>query len=398
MNSAQTTKARRIANTIVAASFAAMLWLPLLESFLHWDRAPQVDEKRNLAPFPGLSPGWTGVREFIAGFNRYYDDHFGFRTRLIYWQQNWKRAWLKDYVFYHVAIGENGWLFNSDEVMDAYCCASTPYSEERLAQWRDLIESRRDWLAKRGIKYIFVVAPCKQTIYPELLPEWLRRAGPATPLDQFMDYMKSHSTVEIVDERPVLLEGKKTRPDYFSADTHWNQYGAFLACEEIIRRLSRDLPGLEPLPVSDFEITTTNEPGGNLALLLAATESLRETNNPILSPRPPLQPLKFKRTIVREDIFSEVTNPQGRGEAMIFGDSFGEYWFPFIGYQFKHATMHRIYDQGLEKFGRPTGTKAHVLDSTFIERDKPDVVIDEILEELLWREDPVLTKSLDNLK
>ncbi len=96
------------------------------------------------------------------------------------------------------------------------------FTPEQLHDWQVLLEKRRDWLARRGIAYVFVVAPDKHTIYPEELPNWVTKVRPQTKLDQFYDYMHAHSTVPVLDLREIVRGGKKTCPTYFQTDTHWN--------------------------------------------------------------------------------------------------------------------------------------------------------------------------------
>src|SRR5471032_1208221 len=92
-----------------------------------------------------------------------------------------------------------------DDVM-----GNRPFRDSELEAWRDLLQGRHDWLAQRGIRYLFVIPPDKHTIYPEHLPDWLVTAArPPQRLDQFIQYMKAHSDVPVLDLRQTLLDAKK---------------------------------------------------------------------------------------------------------------------------------------------------------------------------------------------
>ncbi len=372
------------------AVFMGLLWLPVLDLFFHWDQTSEVNEKRVLTTFPRLNPGFAGARNFIAGLEAYYNDRFGFRRRLIYWEQNWKRSWFGESPSYNVIIGQRGWLFYKANQSTGDFQETMLFTDKQLQEWQSLLESRRDWLARQGINYIFVIAPDKQTIYPENLPEGMTKVGLVTKLDQFVAYMRANSSVEVLDLRPALLQAKTSGQTYLYTDSHWNQFGAFTACQEIIQKLVRQLPSLKPLTMDSFDRKISLEKGGNLAQMLAAKESMLERDYLTFLPRTPLKPLPVTRDYKKWAIVQSTLNPDQRGKAIIFGDSFAEGWFPFLGYHFNQVTLYRLYD---------TQTPAaHVWKTSLIEQQKPDVVIDEILENLLDQEDAAHIKLVDALK
>ena len=60
------------------------------------------------------------------------------------------------------------------------------------AAWRTAIEGRRDWLAERGVRYVFGLAPNKPSIYPEMLPNHIRRRRGRTRMDRFKEYLEEN--------------------------------------------------------------------------------------------------------------------------------------------------------------------------------------------------------------
>ena len=371
-DSNQLNKCRNIAKTMLIAVFVGLLWLPLLEKLLNWDETPQLNEKRSLATFPHLPRTFSSTRDFISGLDRYYSDHFGFRRRLVYWGQRWRQICFKESPLPSVIIGRNGWLFYSDTQTIEDIRATTSLSVKQLQDWRSLLERRRDWLAARGIAYIFVIAPDKHSIYPENLPAWLKKVGSLTKLDQFITHMRANSTVPILDLRPVLLQAKKNAATYLLTDTHWNQYGAFVGYQELIRALSKQLPGLEPLPIGAFERKTVLEEGGNLAAMLAQKQVILEQDSPKLSPRPPLAPLG-RATAKTGAPYLTTENTNANGRAVVFRDSFSEAWAPLIGYHFSEVIYCWQYNWS----------------RSLLEQEKPNVVIDELLEHYFYQQDPV---------
>src|SRR3954452_14874855 len=105
----QLNRCRNAAKTALIAGFVVLLWLPLLERTFKWDVTPQLTEKRALADFPELPRNVSSIRDFIGGLNGYYNDHFGFRRRLVYWGQRWRHIWFKQSPLPSVMIGRDNW-------------------------------------------------------------------------------------------------------------------------------------------------------------------------------------------------------------------------------------------------------------------------------------------------
>jgi hypothetical protein len=366
---------RRWPDFVLIGLFALMLLLPLLDMVFHIDPTIPPSENRLLANFPQKpNGGIAGLKKFLADWEIYFNDHFGCRKTLISWHNKLMWSLFEDKNARNVLVGSDGWMYASEKRMVEHFRGALQFTEPELQAWQKLLERRRDWLAQRGIKYVFVLAPDKHSVYPEYLPSWLKDLGGRTKADQFFDYMKAHSTVEIFDPRPVLLAAKKTNFVYLKTDTHWNQLGAFLVCEELVRQMSeQQLPGMVPVPLDSFTLTNRIEAGGDLVNLRGIRISMAESNAIFLLPKPELPKVA---TVVPsgEQVMGEATakNPQGHGLAMVHTDSFGRGWIPFLGYEFGEADFYWQY----------------ALDGRAIEKQKPVVVINEMLERFFNVTDP----------
>src|SRR2546421_1228445 len=176
----------------LSTAFFILLWLPLADSSFQLDGTPRPNENRALAPFPAL--GWerSGLRGLFSELDSYYCDHFGFRNQLVRWNNRWKHDWFQDSSHTSVGIGQEGWLFFlGDYMLDNYL-GDKRFSSARLEHWRQLLEKRRDRLARRRVKKLLTVAPGKDSGYPEYLPRWMVKSAVANNLDQFFTYMKAH--------------------------------------------------------------------------------------------------------------------------------------------------------------------------------------------------------------
>jgi hypothetical protein len=364
---------RSIRALSLSVLFLVMIWLPLLDSAYRLDPSTAPVENRRLTPFPTLVGGVGGLKDYLAGLEAYFSDYFGFRNFLIRARGYLHWRWLGQGEG-HVLVGRENWLFyGAKQSLDSHMGLHS-LSAKQLRNWQLLLEERRAWLARRGMKYLFVVVPDKESIYPEYLPGWASRSHAPSDLDQLLAHLRAHSSIEILDLRPALRSAKTNGWLYLATDTHWNGLGAFAAYQEIMRRLGGQLPGLEPMQLDAFEVRRLPYRGGDLARMLAQEQSIAEPQCLILAPRPPLEALEAKPNPLilpkpwspgEEPIF--VDNPAQKHKAVIFRDSFASLLTPFFGYHFKRTVL--IWQRAW--------------DTNVIQREQPDVVIDEILERFL---------------
>jgi hypothetical protein len=360
-------------NKVLIVLFALLLWLPILDVYVHIDRTAPRSENRAMASYPKLQPGWHGLQGYVAGLEAYFNDHFGCRKCLVRWHYRMKLFLFNDKSTRNVLVGKDGWLFTSELQMVEHYSGQIQFTPEQLHDWKVLLEKRRDWLARRGIAYVFVVAPDKQTVYPEYLPDWVKKVRPETMLDQFFAYMRTNSTVPVLDLRDVVRDAKANNPTYLKTDTHWNLLGGFIAYQELVRMLARQVPTLklEPLPITAFTLTNCLQPGGDLARMLGS--SMVENNAFLFFPKPELPKFTTKQpTLEHYKDPGFINNPQAQGRLILFRDSFAEAWTPFLGYHFNQVTTRWQFD----------------LDPAWIERNKPDIVATEMLERFFNTEDP----------
>ncbi|HEY1922670.1 MAG TPA: hypothetical protein VGG44_07870, partial [Tepidisphaeraceae bacterium] len=223
------------------------------------------------------------------------------------------------------------------------------------------------FFTSHGIPFILVVPPDKQSIYTEMMPEDFSRLGPKTRLDQLIERLReTHSPVQVIDLRPVLLEAKKDRLIYYKTDTHWNDYGAFAAYPVILDAIQRVLPGrkLVPQPLSDF-IPHTTRKSGDLAHYMDLYYEYVE-DWPELERRVP-----FPRISSKENPYLVVVThgpDPAAPRLFMYHDSFTISLGQFLGPHFSTATWQWT----------------NALDGQEALNARPDVVVDEFLERLLY--------------
>ena len=217
--------------------FLALICLPLSGLILGLDRTFVLLENRNLAAWPVMKLDRATFGALPDRFEAYFNDHFGFRKRLIYWL-----AIAKVQVFGvtstpGVTLGSRGWLYLASDSAVLSFRAARPYTVLQLEAYRRIIEARRDWLASRGIAYLLVIAPNKDTIYPEFMPAGFNKLNSRSRLDQLANYMKSdHSDPD--SRRPRrLAKSPAGRTGLRRHGQPLELRGGYVAYERIMRAL-----------------------------------------------------------------------------------------------------------------------------------------------------------------
>jgi alginate O-acetyltransferase complex protein AlgJ len=366
---------RAAVNLLTGIVFAGLLAMPALDTTFGLDRTA-LEEKRQLALWPGLPLSLQAVAELSTDFDAYVDDHFGFRSLLLRLHARATVCWLgvPPSPKVEIIVGRHGWLFFTGQNSVAYIEGRNPFSESELEAWRLSLRQRNDWLASRGIRYLVVFAPGKPSVYPEHLPRWVRPSSHGTRLDQLMGAMQSCPEVPVLDLRPALLGIKKLALAYSPTDTHWNMVGAWAAYDAIMKALTRWFPEAQPTPPSGFDVAWGRGPGGDLAAMAGIKGLVSE---PIVwvAPRTPSR----CRTLPSGDyatlrawpkLQEPVITVRDHGDipsVVVFRDSFSVALVPYLS----------------EHFGRAVYLWIQDFEPSVIEREKPDLVIQEYTERML---------------
>ncbi|MDR3611980.1 MAG: hypothetical protein P4L53_00340 [Candidatus Obscuribacterales bacterium] len=336
-------------------------------------------ENRNLASFPPLRSLRRDLPGFPALFENFYNDHFLLRLTLSRWRNYLDYAILRSSGNASVALGGNHWLFYALNKLPVTQQNLAPYTEPELNAAVKSFCARRDLLAAHGAKYVLLLAPEKGTIYPELMPPgWVRGAG-ASRLEQLQAAL-SKEKVDYVDARSLLLQAKQhealDKPLYFSNDSHWNRYGAYLVAQQLFRQIHLRLPALTPFQSNEIQLEKDNH-SGDLSMLLGLQKSIvdkksltatilqkhaHEVDNKGLP--------RFESGIVETatEPTAYRTYDAKLPRAFVLHDSFMEFLQPYLAEKFSFSEFHL----------------ARLLLPEVVAGERPDVVIDEIAERHLY--------------
>jgi len=360
-------RTRRVIEIVLIAAFLVFVLLPLAGKLLPAEGAFALTENRRPAPFPTIElgrPGWGwSIVSFPRRFERYWNDSFAFRWYLIRAHSLAKLA-LGVSPSPKALVGQEGFLFYAAEQSVEYFRGVKPFTVPDLAHWRDELESRRAWLASRGIRYLVVVAPSKETIYGEFMPPTLFNVRADSRFDQLLAYLRTNSSIEVVDLRGALVAAKAGQRVYHKTDTHWNDAGAMIAARALLTRLQAWYPQIDAGPFPG-ELRIRTATGGDLARILALEDRFPEERVEWVPARPGYRTASTANAPGVAGSFECVSCNGPR--AVINHDSFGENLIPFLA----------------ERMRQTIPVEGTRLDEALIERERPDVVIQEFVERAL---------------
>lgn len=299
----------KVASRFFLVSFFIAIWIPLVEMHFCLFRNIEYTENRELANAPELS--LSSLSRFPKDYENFFGDHLGFRTTLIRMNNVLRVDLLGVSPVPSVILGRNSWMYYRSEVLsDGYTfndhMGTTPLSEAELKKLRECVERNHDIFSKNGIFYLAVIVPNKNTIYEEYLPADLKKFNAKTRLDQFTEYMKTHSSVKILDLRGPLLEAKKQHPIYYKTDSHWNDYGAYVGYRQIMNEFSTAFGGGGLLSIKDGAVSVhKSSPAGDLAQMLLMEDLLQEELSTTFEIQSGNNPVKLNKLYFRHDSFGD---------------------------------------------------------------------------------------------
>jgi alginate O-acetyltransferase complex protein AlgJ len=334
---------------------------------------------------PWLGPGTPSMRgrndlpaqfgtDFFTAFDSWFADRIGLRLVLIRLGTGFHVALLQRPTARQVVFGLDGWMFWPDDgdkvpVTMADIRGHLRLEPEEIRQIGNHLRAIRERLATCGGTALVVVAPNKQSIYPEYLLG--DRASPtSTRLDDLLERLDPSVSNMLIDPRPEL-RGATVTPGvhlYNKTDTHWNQLGAFHAYRKIVQVLERtrrvNRPELASL--AHYDVVVQRYEGGDLAVRMLFSPGRFPDHDVILRPRPEV-PAVSSDVVVGGGRM--LTNPQGTGRLLLEGDSFAP---PLADFLARHFATVLVPETGR-------------FDGEVVARHRPDVVLLEVAERNLNR-------------
>ena len=238
---------KKFRSIIWIAVFLCMIVIPAL---IYPDIAGYIDsdnhENRKKAGRPILRV--ENYQTFPEEYEAYYNDNIPFRNQLIRLNNSIDYFVFKYSTNENVCIGKDGWLFycNKDDCNPIeQSLGYWSFSDDELNLIAANLMSSKRALEKRDIKFVLFIAPNKETIYRDQLPDYFEEKSQYTSTDRLVDYLKENTDVTVIYPKEELLKCRKENPNiilYHKLDTHWNYAGAYIGARCLAEELGIRMP------------------------------------------------------------------------------------------------------------------------------------------------------------
>jgi alginate O-acetyltransferase complex protein AlgJ len=285
-----------------------------------------------------------------------------------------------------VVIGKGNFLFLGskhsnviDKIQD---------HKKDIDKWTNKLKNVQDWYSDKGIRFVVVVAPDKRSVYRKKLPNWID-LNKATITDDILDYSISKN-INILDLRGVLR--KQITPQlYFSTDTHWNNKGAAIGYEETISYINKTYGiGYETVA---YNFSESYRGGGDLARTLKISSFLPkdyEVDYPYVFDHESniCRGWINKDREVEEACSNKLKRVRGaknKGQYSVNTSSVNNERLLYLHDSFAGANR-KLYDKTFKTVWMVHyGSLWGVTLSNFIAKNKPDIVIYQVVERNLYK-------------
>lgn len=325
-------------------------------------------ENRKLAEMPAFDI--TKIDKFPKQFDEYYNDHAPFR-RVI------KDAWtglnytaLGDSTTENVVVGKNNgssgseaWLFyskSSDNNPVASVQGIVEHSDDIVKKIDSSIKSTTDELRKKGIDYYFFIAPNKENIYREYLPDNVAIFGEKSKDEKLIDRLKI-SNKNIIYGKEEIMNAKDVGQLYYKQDTHWNNLGAFYGFKALMQSIEPEFKDYE----YKLEYTEPKVHNRDLARFLGMRNYFTDVDAIIRYREKSTVQISAESEGDKEVKISVNDKPAVDKTLMVIGDSYRSAMLPYL---------QKVYRKVVSV------SRAGGYEKPFIEKYQPDVVIMEAVE------------------
>ncbi|MCK9612008.1 MAG: hypothetical protein PHR81_09380 [Bacteroidales bacterium] len=317
----------------------SMFWLDNIFDF--YPDQPNI-ENRRLEEYPDWKLMIHEPDSFFTRNTQWCFDHFQYRNLLI-----GSRSLLYISLFRQsplpsvVIIGEKLTFFPALGSVLFDFMGKNRMSDNKLQEIIRATKQKHDLLAKYGIKFLIVLPPAKQHIYPELMPEYyrLQQCRP-TASDQLIEEMNKAGIdyfIHLDDTLATLKKENSGRKLFYDYDTHWNEYGAFKAYQPVMAYIY-GLDSLYDSPLEDHEVTmdTVLDKRADLAKCIIVNKKyvrMKFDVKPLTPDTVYEESIEDKRMIRTNTYY----NAKGHGRLLCYRDSYMVQWASFFVHHFRES-------------------------------------------------------------
>ena len=323
----------------------------------------------------------TSSRHKAKAFEIYFSDMLAFRKLFIGSIANLYYA--ADTVLFKdkVIFGDNGFFYYGPS--RPVFSGQEEYSEQQVLKMMADTDVIQKYLDEQDIPFLYIIAPDKEVVYPDYLPDWYLLSDKETfgeTLSRTAE--KEQETAYIVNAFDDLTMARTQYGDelFFKTDTHWSELGGYIGYRSQMEQLkTRYDYVIKEFTLDDYHIEYGDMLFGDLKNFDGLTRKISEF-------RVKLNQLNYDVMVNGESVnINEIThgtwmdsarfynqNALNNQTLLLFGDSFTTSMLPFYIATFENVNVIHLDNTGFIQ-------ETDVL-SEYIRQDHPDIVIMENVE------------------
>lgn len=294
------------------------------------------NENRDLNEKPRLTT--DNYLSYSQMWENYFNDHLPFRNTFVTINT------MIDLVVFdkssndQVIIGKKGWMFykydnNSDSIADYK--GTNVYSEENLKDIAQKCTDLDSELKARGKEFVIFIAPNKERIYYDMMPDNYGAPQEEYRAGQLVKYLKENTCVRVVYPYNELMEAKEKLSEeiYYKTDTHWNYIGGYIGASCLLDELGIKMDNIDD---KNIMITRIGTKEGDLAKMLnIATITQKYDDEYSVSGYENHHMIQLENDF--NTVYNYIAERADKRRIYIYRDSFSDSMAPYIGSQFSES-------------------------------------------------------------
>ncbi len=141
--------------------------------------------------------------------------------------------------------------------------------------FRDRLEERLETVHgyNPDAEIIYLIVPSSMSMYPELVPEEYKEGTGLSRLDKVIEAIREAGATAIDVEEAFRAHKYDEMPLYYKLDSHWSDYGAYVAYEALFDYISQSYPQAAPRGAEEFNWNPGYYQSGDLTYYLGMPQS-----------------------------------------------------------------------------------------------------------------------------
>ena len=310
-----------------------------------------------LAPSPSLTKAGGFNLSFLNDTSDYFADRFAGRQELVTADAKLEAALFGESAEEKVILGKDGWLYYKSTLDDYQ--GQNLLSDRALWSAAHCLALMQEYAQEQDVSFLFTVAPNKNALYPEYMPDRCLRTDAPGNSERLYDALRQEG-VPFADLKAAFLA--EDRVLYHRLDSHWNNLGAALAHDTLLDALGKDA---ERFYLPD-RFTAVQDHDADLYQMLYPAGTEKDVQ---LYPDRAWS-FSYDRPIRSAEDQTIFTSCDGQnGALLMFRDSFGNTLHTFMA----------------ESFGAACFSRAMPYDLSLLDSESADTLVIEIVERNIGR-------------